>query len=484
MVGSMGQVSFSDDKTSFFSQIQTLASVEERSEQKEYSFLTQNRVLIEKEYANLFNALQKNGQNRDEFWLYCYYCCLLLKYYFLAYQQPAQAEKYQQLSQNIRHRCEHQCFPEAAPTEKNFLSSLKTKLAADFSELLSTPFHVSKVRDQISLTNLTRMQVVFSRLTLKSTLMVLHELHYLDKLLSPVSVDKLVVSFDKPVGLLNMLSVGVFAGRLAINVGMLLKHTFSPSEQEKTLTRTERFKQEWTKRHCDVINDIGWGLANGVTNYSAYFNLSASASNGIMSAFLLFDLSMLVYRQNLAKQDYLLKKSQYEEEKKSCQDETKLGILDEQLSQLNHQWQVSCATFNFNVVAAALFLGFYPVTFLLVNPVAAPIGFCMCIIAVSMYISSDAYGTYQDKNLLLSEAESLQDKAQALKARNSARRDFYGAAAKNAIVPTVTMAVFAVSWPAALALTIVYIGYERMKDCFPDSEEFKVDEALTPQCQR
>ena len=106
--------SFYQDKQSFFREVRTLDAAEVRAQNVEqnFAFLSKNRLYIEQEFNQMFSSLKKNGQDRDEFWLYCYYCSLMLHSYYSTYGKKAQASKYAQLRRVLAYRVEEGRLPQ------------------------------------------------------------------------------------------------------------------------------------------------------------------------------------------------------------------------------------------------------------------------------------------------------------------------------------------------------------------------------------
>ncbi len=99
MVYSARYKSFSKDKQSFFSDVHTADDAKGRANEKDYRFLADNRLLIEQEFNQLFACLKKQGTDRQDFWLYCYYCCIMLQNYYAAYDKKNKAQEYRQESE-------------------------------------------------------------------------------------------------------------------------------------------------------------------------------------------------------------------------------------------------------------------------------------------------------------------------------------------------------------------------------------------------
>ncbi len=479
---------FAKDKRFFFEQVTTTEHAALRAQQHSYRFAANNELLLEQEFKHTYSYLQRNGQDREKLWFYCFYCSLTLESYYRAYGKVAKAEEYRQASEAIRNRNNP---AHATPiVEETFLQSLRRKISADLGALVSVPLHTSKIRDWVAFANITRLQVVFCRITVRESLLLAKQLHWLDGLESmlgkAIDVDGMVSVLNAPADVFNALSVGLFAARFIINTGMLLKHTLMPSDAEQSLTMTERFCAELNARHGVFINDVVWGTVNGITNYASYFNISGPAANWILSGFLFFDVAMLLYSRKLAEQDYLTKKEQYLTEDDNCgvllaraagnnEDIARLNeqrdLLSEQLAQLELDWQVTSARNEFNVGAAVLFMSGYPASFLLATPLAVPVSFFACTVAVAMYLSEKMYGTYQEKSLLFQRVKDAGGATpDAEKALCSARNNLMISLTKNTFMPMFLLTTVAVSMPAALLFTTLYLSYECGKGYFAEEQ--------------
>ena len=476
---------FSGDKQGFFSSVTTADGAWARAKEKDYRFLAKNRVLIEQEFNQLFASLRKQDTDRKEFWLYCYYCSMMLQNYYTAYDKRDKAEEYRRLSKKLRFRCKQGKFEDEDVDERTWLAQLQDGLAADLGVLASTPRHIAKVRDWIAFTNMQRIHFLFCKLTVRQSLLLANELHWIEKLDqflgTHTDVNGMVSNINATAKVFNLLSVGVFAARFIVNAGLLIKHTFMPTDEERLLSTQARFYQELYLRHCVMLNDLAWGSVNLLTNYAYLFNVSASLANGLTIGFLCFDAALLLYRRQLAKNEYLCKKAQYLSEKRNYEtlmsaasisaEEMKryqlhCKILDEQLEELERNWQVTSSTYLFNVAAAGLLMAGFSASLVLASA-AAPLCFLVCTIAVAMYLSADIYGKYRDKSLILQQQElEDRDTTIALLEMQAARNDFIISMAKNIIMPFLIVTVFAVCWEAALVLTAVYVGYECMKGYF------------------
>lgn len=578
------------DKYQFFAQLSSITSNDEKIKMADnraattgYSFLLENQKSIETEFTELFTLLQKqDDENKEAFWLYCYYCASLLEAYHRAYSQSthdfqaAKEKEYANLKIAIKDRLNGK--RKKNEPDEPFIDSVYHSFIGGFNNLFTSPLHLSKVRDYVAYANLCRIYATFCRLTLTTGFTLAKELEIIDKLEAllgtHIDVDKIISTLQAPVGAFNYLSVGFFLTRFVIDAGLLIKHTFFPTEleqgavngcdiskldylpgaasieayrnsyiliendesnelelyyvprngaleklnfkaqnlfntsllkrlnKEQTLrlsaqevneyitdptdhtpevtTAYDRFKQEFYKRHCNFANDLVWATVNGLCNFNYLFNISAPVAGYITSVFLVFDVCMTLYKCHLAEQEYLTKKAQYLQERNDYNNPDLFGkmtgeqrrlhieMLDKQLVELEINWQTKQSTFYFVAAAAVLLATGFTAATLVSPPLLVLASFFVCTVAVAMYLSSDAYAKYKEKELYLQHAEltktdlpaSLRDYNVSLKEYEAARNDFIFTMVKNTVMPIILITTFAICWPAALVLTAMYVGYE------------------------
>lgn len=476
---------FTNDKIQFFTQlhrneINSLQDIEGRAAETSYSFILDNQKSLETEFNLLFNVLQKQRNEDDlkniQFWKYCYYCCTLLEAFHQAYSQHSKVEKYKETKKNILDRLLKRT-KEDAKKEKAFLESLRKSFSESFENLRKAPAHLSQIRDYVAYLNLCRVYWVFCRLTLTQGFTLAKELQILEKLDAILGThtdaDKIIDFIKTPNGVLNYLSVGLFLIRFAIDFGYLVQHTWFPTEGEKKdkTTALERFKFEFYKRHCNFANDLVWATVNFITNFNHITNIPDPTAGIITAVFLGFDVCMSLYKCHLAKQEYLLKKSELERQWREYHSaypamypgmdlEQHKAMLELELLELEINWQTKQGTFYFNAAAAALLMLGFSASLIFTGPGIAVACFFVCTLAVAMYLSSDSYSKLQEKSLRLDAAKTGTELQLALKEYEAARNDFMFTMIKNTVMPTLLIATFAVCWPAAIVLTALYLGYE------------------------
>lgn len=474
-------------------------------EEFSYSFLLENLQILEAEFTHLFTVLQRSSQDKERFWFYCYYCASQLEAFHLAYGQMGKAELYQQKKRAIKARLgiNNGSVADHNTVEKDFIETLKDSLLDGISSLIKAPFHVAQIRDHVAYTNICRIYWVFCRLTVTQGLTIAKNLQLIDKLDvilgTHTDVDKIIATMRAPTGVINYFSVGFFLARFMIDGAMLIKHTFFPSELEKQGTTTyQRFKHELYKRHCNFANDLVWATVNFLSNFNHLVGISASAAGYLTSVFLVFDIGMTFYKLHLAEQEYLIKKRQYSEEAEVYKEKLREGeslspdeeahytMLIKQRLELDINWKAKEAMFHFVAAAAALLMMGFTASLLLSPPGLVLAAYFTCTIGVAMYLSYGSYFNYKEKEGYLNQAvaQDTQEKqkgheltrkyprtiplfasgsnylALARKEYETARNDFIFTMAKNIIVPAVLISTYAIFWPAAVALTALYLGYE------------------------
>ncbi|MGQ3890832.1 hypothetical protein [Legionella sp. CNM-4043-24] len=472
---------FDNDKRDFYSTGVTLEHISERVEtrKKDFRFLAKNKSLIEQEFQHLLVTLQKQHNTREEFWNYLYYCCLMLEAYYQAYDNKLKTEEYSKSAEKIRQYMATGRMPTAVEKPCWFITSLGRQVVAEFSELFDTPQHLSKIRNKIGVLNIYRIYWAFCRTMLTAALLMNNSTGWIDRLgkllHKKIDVDKIIKVLEKPNEVFRALSVGFFAARFMLNALMVLKHTFFPEAEEQQLTRMERFSGEMKKRYPDFLNDVVWGTVNGVSNYAPYLHIAAPIAGWLTGGFLFFDVLLLLWRRHLAEKDYSTKKAQYladlahyEAMIAAAADKNECGlaiqqcqIIRKQLSELDITWQATSARFLFNAGAALLLASGFSASMLFAPGVMVVLAYAACVFAVAMYLSDAEYHKYKESKLRLRHAElNNEDVTAAMKAYRTARYEFATTLAKNAIIPGLIIAAYAICWQAALVLTVAFIAYE------------------------
>lgn len=573
MVYSIESSSFRLDKIQFFNQVNSINEIDSRISMADgrvgaidYSFLLKHHATLEIEFKELFKILQaQENENKEAFWLYCYYCASLLEVFYRSYWQTSKEEQYKELKAKILQRLKGEMV-EKQEDEQSFIESIYSSFIGSLKNLITSPFHISRIRDYVAFANVCRLYWAFCRLTITQGLLLARDLHWIEKLDvilgTHTDVDKIISAFRAPIGVMNFFSVGFFLTRFMIDGGLLLKHTLLPSELEKgkggvvystdklpvdkeieqyrrsyilvthddisnlyyvpksgipllvpvkegknlsalisrfkdlkeanltaaeineivtantghvpeETTAWERFKYELYKRHCNFANDLVWATVNFLTNYNHITQIPGPIAGYITSAFLVFDVAMALYKCNLAKQEYLTKKAQYIQEIEAynnpelhqqlsdAQRLMHIDMLNQQKTELEISWHTTESKFHFIAAAAAMLMMGFTASMVLSPPVLVLGSFFVCTVAIAMYLSTDDYSQYKEKSLYLEQAQLTGKNLEvAQKEYDIARNQFFFTMTKNTIMPMVLITTYAICWPAALALTAMYLGNE------------------------
>ncbi|MFZ4076714.1 MAG: hypothetical protein ACOYKA_01895 [Legionellaceae bacterium] len=306
----------------------------------------------------------------------------------------------------------------------------KTKLAQDLNAVLSTPLNLSTLRMITGYTNLYRLVLTFSRLTVQQTIAFLNQSNWLnfinEHLGLSLDADQMIRILNTPAELFRLLSVALFAFRLSLNLGDMAWHWAFPTDLRNAYI-------VWQEQWNVIINDAVWSLANLFGNYAAYFKIPRSIAASITAVFLCFDAGLLFYRKQLAEQTYQAELIAHPEN----QHELDIGI------------QTKRSYFNINLLAAGILALGFSASFILTAPALIPLEFFVCAIGTAFYASADDYSLYVEKSL-------RHDQEGAQKAWNN----FLSSLFKHTLLPCIFMATLAVSLPAAILFAVLYIGYE------------------------
>lgn len=377
-------------------------------------------------------------------------------------------------------------YKQIVPAEE--IKTMSQKLLEDLSDFASTPEHLSKIKSWVGFANAHRLLLVFSRISWQQSITLARQLDWFNQL-EDMGLYFNLERINYPNHLFNILSVGLFAIRFLMNAAMVIKHTFFPSKAEQGLTADQRFWQELEKRHWVMVNDLIWAIINGLSNFAPYLNIAAPTANWLLAGFLVFDVLWMGWRYYVEEQAYFAKKKQYdaeiielEEEIQQYLDEinqndlepdkgqalraqmqqleNQIYTLNEQLEQLEiHRYGTNWETL-FNVAAALLLMVGFSASLIFMTPILIPICFLLCNMAIAMYLSADKFGAYMKADLVYKKDVEHERLCASTQATQEAWDIFVMSMVKNTVMPVIIMGLFAVCWPAALTLTLVYIAYE------------------------
>ncbi|MCA0402389.1 MAG: hypothetical protein LCH30_01195 [Proteobacteria bacterium] len=493
-------------------EVEKTKEVEEGGEKKTivdihvpYRFLINNKTQIEQEFDNLFANLKNldGSNNKEVFFLYCYYCCLLLKGFYVSYRNDTEITKYTNLSREIKKRYLNEFnknIDENNPIVQNkkadddsentensnkkkkdddFGTYLVNSLVDGFFKFFETVNHASAIFAKTALANAYRIYWLFLKSVTTKFLYLSKDWQWLDKIANffhtKFDIDNLSAFLNKPNVVFKLLSVAFFAFKFFIQSILLIKHTFLPSGKEDEIRWYERLKNELIKRHTDLLNDFTWFFVNLFTNYSYLFkpllNISEATGNWITAGFLVFDFALVLWKQFLAYKRYDLKRKQYQDELLDVSlDEDYKDIIRQQLRELELAFNVESSNLIFNAAAALMIVAGFSAALIFTAPALILVSHIFCLIGVAMYLSAGAYKDFRQKGLEL-DKDINNVEAQQLYAK--ARKEFILTFSQNILMPSFFIVTCAFCWQAALALVVVYAAYKLIETCLEHRDEWK-----------
>lgn len=497
-----------------------------------YAFLLNCQKELSQEFDNLLTTLEplaEDKRNHRILWAHSYLTCRLFIEFYSLYTDDdgdefnKKRKKYialaSQCADELDSSRKKAAVPENKPTLLMRLKFFWESFKNDFIDLLKTPISISLLKSSIGLLNLFRVYWVFCRLMFTRALRFFREGHIIEKIehLIGKAFDEegFIRRIEAPNFVFNALSVGFFAARFLLNMTMGLKNLLlPPKNKEQKSTFGARFSFEVRKRHATCANDVAWGVVNLLTNYPELINISASVASWLTAGFLFFDLALILWQLGLAKRDYNKQSKLYKsqmadfetlntymvmrdlDEREQAdlvrlqakyahlnQDEQNLLLETEKkkLAELRITWQAKRAAFLFNALAATVFALGFSATLVFAFPVVAIVSYAFCVVAVAMYLSAGKFEAFRSASLHRNAVRKLEadtpNKAEqeekALAAYKNARNEFIFKILKNALIPTLVIAAFAVSWQVALVVIVVclavelYLAYRRNNEKAP-----------------
>ncbi len=357
--------------------------------------------------------------------------------------------------------------------DENPNQTLLEKLYSDFDALSKIPFSASKLRNLSGNANMQRLSTRFTMLTVKQSLLLANQFHLLENLKKLLGLQINITILDAPLGIYNALSVGLFAARFMVDVIVIAKHWVMPLPEEANLPWHQRlYVVEFKNRHITMVNDAVWATVNALSNYNAYFHISAPVANYLMIGFSIFDLVWLNYVLYLTNRDYELQRADYLNYQSSLDTNSpEWRITQGQLEQLELNYEKNRSAIFFYIAAACLMIGAFAVAFLLAPEALVPLCFFACNIAIAMYLSGSEYGDYKQKQLYLSKHVNDTRTEQAHEQVHDTWNNLVYTLTKNTIAPFIIISAVTVSVPLAIGLTLTYMASEygylsRLADAF------------------
>ena len=331
------------------------------------------------------------------------------------------------------------------------------KLGNDWANLLRTPKEINKVIGWISFLNIYRLIATFARLSWTMLWEIAAQCHLLDdnNALFGYRINRDLLTASTT--FFNALSVLLFVGRWTSHIAMILKHVACPTDAEKAIRPLERGVREFYGRMSHILNDTVWGIINLLTNYPQLWGMSVATANIVIACAILFDLTWLCAQ-------WAFKEWELYDKRKEL--DALSAVLSPDAAEINRQMLLKLddeqlemrARFIIQILACLLIIGSFVSVMTFTAAAVAPIGFLACMIGFSIYLSSDEFATYWRSFYAHDRRNSTESSVQ--KEQQEARIVFFKTLSKAALVPTLLVGMYTISWPVALVLSVLYAAYE------------------------
>ncbi|KTD02231.1 hypothetical protein [Fluoribacter gormanii] len=411
---------------------------------------------------------------------YLYFLCdFLISYYQLDFVD-SDLKKLKQLRKKIEAFYKTDPGQEQQKSIDNFPEFMVEGLQTSILDYLSSFISISKLRQNVGALNTRRSQFTHSRS------LAIYIIIYLQK----SSVSELIqkvntvlgnqYSFIDGINFLNNsrksitdLGILLYTFRFIINLILMLKHILQSAISEELSTK-KVLKQEMEKRGFIMVSDLVWAVAGLLTTYNNFFDIAGSAVPLITVTCLTFDTLLFLAQ-------WLFEASHYhdlvQELQAQLNDATlfEQAIIQRQIDVLNDEWEAQCTYFAINIVGANIIATCFAISMLCTGPLALAGIALFSMLGNALYNTSEEYKKYQKSSIAvrreLANGKILDDDhhRQLLKQLDDECSknylEFWNNLAFNVggIAFLITAAV--ASWPVALGVTLIYVGY-RLNDTY------------------
>jgi hypothetical protein len=358
----------------------------------------------------------------------------------------------------------------------------RNKLSEDLRNLGLTFTEINKVIGWLSFLNIYRLIGTFARLSWTMVWTIAAECHLLDDQNAlfghPINRDILTTSTT----VFNALSVLLFAARWLSHIAMIIKHVACPTDAEKAISPLERGLREFYTRMSHICNDTVWGIMNMLTNYPQLWGISVATANTMMLYTIVFDLTWLCVQWGFKEWELNEKYNELMEFRKTLSQDSDASVINEKmLLALADEQLETRARFGIQIFACLLIIVSFASVLALTSVAAAPIGFLACLVGFSMYLSSDEFAAYWRSFYAHDRVNSSDPKVQA--EQQEARVLFFKTLSKAALVPTLLVGMYTISWPLAVVMTVLYAAYENYGPKSKSQEAFNEAQRVSYQQQ-
>jgi hypothetical protein len=441
-----------------------------------------NLAQLQSELSSLYQLFISN----KKYWLknskivsYMYYLCNLMIRYFQYDYVNADLQKLEEKRKEIEEFIKEN-FSKIEQDSINTLShSLKDNTVDDTPSFVS----ISKVRKHISMLNTDRSHWGYSRALANHAIIYLQNSGVSEFINTGnevrgnqgISTDILNL-LNKSREPLTIMGITLYMLRFLINLMMMLKHIIQAAIN-KELSSKKVLQQEIEKRGFTMANDIVWATVNLLTTYNNFFHISALAVSPIIVSFLTFDALLFIAQWSFEAIKYNKRLQELLEQKIEAT-VLEQAVIQRQVDLLNDEWEVQCAFYLINFLAATILVISFGISMLCSGALAlAGLAFFSSL-GNALYNATDEFKKYQQAKISVQREQSngqiLNDlhHQKLIKDLNreccQAYTDFWNTLAYKIGGTAFIITATVVSWPIALSITIIYMAY-RLNNTFQQS---------------
>ncbi|WP_454785242.1 hypothetical protein [Legionella sp. WA2024007413] len=434
-------------------------------------FLTLNQVIIS-------NRSSWSEESATVHYLY-FLCDLLISYYQVDFVD-SDLRTLKQLRQRIEAFYNIDRVPKKKKIIDSFPKFLTEGIQTSILDYLSSFIRISKLRQNVGTLNTRRSQFSYSR-GLANYVIIYLQKSSVSELIQ--EINKILgnqYSFIEGLNFLNNsrkaitdLGILLYTLRFLINLLLLLKHIIQAATKEELSTK-KVLEHEMEKRGFIMASDLVWAVVGLLTTYNNFFHIADAAVPLITVAFLTFDTLLFLAQ-------WLFEASKYHDHVRELQAQLKDATLFErkviqrQIDVVNDEWETQCAYFAINILGANLLATCFAISMLCTGPLALAGLALFSMLGNALYNTSEEYKKYQKTSIAirreLANGARVDDEQhrQILNNLNDECSknyyEFWKSLAFNVGGITFLITAAVASWPIALGVTLIYVGY-RLKDAY------------------
>jgi hypothetical protein len=281
--------------------------------------------------------------------------------------------------------------------------------------------------------------------------------------------EELTALLDKPQTALRLLGFILYGLRLALNLLIMTKHIVLAA-LNPNLSSKKVMIQEIEKRSYTMSTDLFWGTVNTFNFFGPYWGIEAHLLAKVNLFFLMIDIVLFFVLWHIENSQYQFCLDELQLQKMQANSSLELAIIDRQIDILNDQKEVQLAYYLFNIAAAHVFVLAFTASLIVSGPLTL-----ICLAAASMlgnamYNTAEEYKKYRQSITALNReklngalvADDCHDALMNMlhTEREAAQIKFWKNILFNSGFTALIITAAAVSWPIALSITFIYIGYK------------------------